>query len=257
MSSSSRLRRLEASTTARDVIDGWLDTALAHPNRDAYAASCLATDPPSHPLTVLRTEVRRLAASQPAVTRAAWLRHIEADVLVLYHLADALQADMADAARLHYHAAAHLRLRLEPLLKPAASSLGEDERRDLLAVWVPAARATTLEIDVTARVRERLEQRYFRGRDVRYRETVEADERVRLEQLILNRWLERIGPKSPDGRPRRIELAVAARVAGDARRRVRLAQWRALETLGEDERADGLLREIVRGEHTRGAPSTA
>ncbi|MEO5965937.1 MAG: hypothetical protein ABIR11_10770 [Candidatus Limnocylindrales bacterium] len=252
MSTASRVRRLEASVTARQVIDGWLDVALGHPSRDAYATDCLATDPPSHPLSRIRAELGRLAASQPAATRAGWLRRTEGDALVLYHLADGIQLEAADAPDRRYHVLAHHRLRLEPLLRPAASGADPDERPHLLALWVPAARRAVYEDELEVRACIEVERRYFRGRDLRYRESVEADGRVRIERLILDRWLEIIGAEVPDGAVP-IGGVDAVRVADEVNRRLQMAQWQALMALGEEQRADALLRAIAREQGHAGA----
>ena len=244
MSAGTRIVRLEASRTAVDLVNGWLDQVLTFPSQEAYVARCLAFDPPVSPLSELRLELARIAASHPPAVRASWLRRTTGDLLVLYSLANDLQQEAAQQALLWYNAIAHHGQRLEPLLQLRRGAFDEEQRQHQIAIWVPRARDALAGFEVASRIRHAFEDSYFRGRDVRYPDTKTLDEAIDTERRLLRWRLEQL-ETAVGADVAQADVDLAALIGEGVRQRFAVAQLEALRILGEDEQARSLLRDLI------------
>jgi len=249
MSLDSRLRRAEASAGAVGIILEWLGGAHAHATLPEYVAACLAEDPPLVPLDKILDEiVRRRGGMAPKFSRAGEEeRRIATDALVLYYLALELEDRASEMALAGYHAAAHVRLRLEALLASRPRALGaQEERSRLLRAWSGKGTDTLRQVRMEAHVRVTAEHWYFRGGEVRFPGTIAAAKQASVEVDLLAMAL----AKPPcvaamadrpwlDDTPR--DGAVWAEVA----KALQLARVKAFAAMGDEERATAAMARLL------------
>ena len=249
MSLDSRLRRAEASAGAVGVILAWLQGAHAHATLPEYVAACLAEDPPVVPLDKILDEiVRRRGGMAPKFSRAGEEeRRIATDALVLYYLALELEDRASEMALAGYHAAAHVRLRLEALLASRPRALGaQEERSRLLRAWSGKGTDTLRQVRMEAHVRVTAEHWYFGGGKVRFSGTIAAAELTSVEVDLLALTL----AKPPcvaavAERPRQRDTPSDGEVRAEVAKALQLARVKSFAAMGDEERATAAMARLL------------
>jgi hypothetical protein len=249
MSLDSRLRRAEASAGAVGIILEWLEGAHAYDTLPEYVAACLAEDPPVVPLDEIVDGIaRRRRGMAPKFSRAGEEeRRIATDALVLYHLALDLEGRASEMTLVGYHAAAHVRLRLEALLATRSRAPGaQEERSRLLRVWAAKGTDCLRQVRIEAHVRVTAEHWYFRDRKVRFPGTIAAAELASVEVDLLAMAL----AKPPcvaamADRPWQHDTPSDAAVRAEVAKALQLARVKAFAAMGDEERATAAMARLL------------
>jgi hypothetical protein len=168
MTHAGRISRIEASTTATDVVLAWLAAARAHPSLEAYVAACAAASPPLFARGEVGREVLRkhLPLSRGDASARERLTTAIDDADVLFELATGLEADASSAAALLGQALPHHYYRLLVLRSRWRPSRSEDDIESTLRLWTKSAVGWLDLMRVRQLAHGMLKQDYFRGHEV-------------------------------------------------------------------------------------------
>jgi hypothetical protein len=249
MSLDSRLRRAEASAGAVGVILAWLEGAHASATLPEYVAAGLAEKPSVVPLDkIIDDIVQRCRGLAPKYSRAGEEeRRIATDALVLYHLALDLEDRASELALAGYHAAAHVRLRLEALLASRPRAHGaQEERSRLLGVWAGKGTDCLRQVRMEAHVRVTAQHWYFDGGEVRFSGTIAAAELTSVEVDLLALTL----AKPPcvaamAERPTQHDTPSDGEVRAEVAKALQLARVKAFAAMGDEERATAAMARLL------------